>query len=167
MEQYMVKFTGKFTNLKKLGYEFHKLYARNYKVYSKKIPKSFDIWVWVGQGGYIEINDFYSNTKNIVDVIKAIKWDEVKEQIGFLSKEPYKRVFVRFNHSHPERGAILSDQSLEIETILSMPKKYRDNFNAEKYDIAYKKIRETYDREVVVFEESAKTLLAELKLISK
>jgi hypothetical protein len=37
-----MKFTGQFKDLKPMGFTFHKLYARNYKVYMKE---DFSIWV--------------------------------------------------------------------------------------------------------------------------
>lgn len=61
-----IKFIGKFKDLKPMGFTFHKLYARNYKVYEKK-----KIWIWVAHGGYVEIQDFYSLSGYI---LKAI-WD--------------------------------------------------------------------------------------------
>lgn len=61
-----IKFTGDFKQLKPMGFTFHKLYARNYKVYEKS-----KVWIWVAHGGYVEIADFFSLSGYIV---KAI-WD--------------------------------------------------------------------------------------------
>jgi hypothetical protein len=62
----LIKFTGDFKDLKPMGFTFHKLYARNYKVYEKS-----KVWIWVAHGGYVEIDDFFSLSGYIV---KAI-WD--------------------------------------------------------------------------------------------
>lgn len=62
----LIKFTGDFKQLKPMGFTFHKLYARNYKVYEKS-----KVWIWVAHGGYVEIADFFSLSGYIV---KAI-WD--------------------------------------------------------------------------------------------
>lgn len=168
-QNFYLKFTGKFTKLKDLGYEFNKLFANNYKVYHKEIPRSFSIWVWVGNGGYIEINDLYSNTKAFVETVKSINWDEIKPIIGFTSNEPYKRVYIRFSHEHPERGCQVADHHFDIDVIMSFPEeKRKDCFkDTEAYYAAYNKVREYYDREIIVMENSAKKLLAELELISK
>ena len=39
-----MKFTGEFKDLMPMGFRFHKLYARNYRVYEKD-----DMWLWVSQ----------------------------------------------------------------------------------------------------------------------
>lgn len=52
-----IKFTGDFKKLIPMGFEFCKLFASNYKVYHKN-----DIWIWVAQGGYVEIKDLYNNS---------------------------------------------------------------------------------------------------------
>lgn len=164
-----LKFTGNFKKLKAMGYEFQKLYARNYKVYHKQIPRSFRIWIWVANGGYIEIDDLYSNTKSFVETVKSINWNEIKPIVGFTSNEPYKRVYIRFSHEHPERGCQVADHHFDLEVIMSFPEEKRKDYYKDKeaYDAAYNKVREYYDREIVVMENSAKELLAELERISK
>ncbi len=39
-----MKFSGHFRDLIPMGFKFHKLYARNYKVYEKE-----DLWIWVAR----------------------------------------------------------------------------------------------------------------------
>ena len=48
-----MKFIGKFTELKPMGFTFHKLYARNYKVY---MLEDFSIWVSRREFLYRHIN---------------------------------------------------------------------------------------------------------------
>lgn len=61
-----ISFTGDFKKLKPMGFKFHKLFANNYKVYEKN-----GVWIWVAQGGYVEIDDHYDNSgyiaKRILD----------------------------------------------------------------------------------------------------
>ena len=52
-----IKFTGDFKKLIPMGFTFHKLFASNYKVYEKN-----RVWIWVAQGGYVEIKDLYDNS---------------------------------------------------------------------------------------------------------
>jgi hypothetical protein len=40
----LIKFIGDFKDLKPMGFTFHKLYARNYKVYALH-----DLWIWVSR----------------------------------------------------------------------------------------------------------------------
>lgn len=164
-----LKFTGKFPKLKEMGYKLLKLYANNYKVYNKKLEKSFNIWVWVAHGGYIEINDLYSNTKNFVEAIKTINWETVTEQTSFLGAKKYKRMFVRINHSFPERGYLITDKSLELETILSLPEDARKNLGQDDYDLydkSYAEVHKQFDREIRITEETCKELLLELDKIN-
>ncbi len=164
-----LKFTGKFPKLKTMGYKLLKLYANNYKVYNKKLEKSFNIWVWVANGGYIEVNDLYSNTKNFIEAIKTINWETVTEQTSFLGAKKYKRMFVRINHSFPERGYLITDKSLELETILSLPEDIRKKSGEDffpHYNKAYEKSNEQFDREVRITEETCKELLLELDKIN-
>jgi len=69
-KEYFLKPTCKFTDLKKRGYRFEKLYARNYKVYHKEMD-NHDIWLWVAHGGSIEIDGWGQRTKRIVNFINA------------------------------------------------------------------------------------------------
>ena len=161
-----LKFTGKFTKLKEMGYKLLKLYANNYKVYNKKLDKSFDIWIWVAHGGYIEINDLYSNTKNFIEAIKTINWEE---RTSFLGAINYRHMFVRINHSFPERGYLIVDKSLEMEVILSLPENVRKSTGEDfsvHYDKAYAKAHEQFDREVFITEKTCKELLLELEKIN-
>ena len=59
-----IKFTGDFKDLKPMGFTFHKLFARNYKVYEKD-----GLWIWVHRGGYVEIDDHYGNSGYIAEMI--------------------------------------------------------------------------------------------------
>lgn len=59
-----IKFTGDFKDLKHMGFSFHKLFARNYKVYEKN-----KVWIWVHRGGYVEIAGHYGNSGYIAKMI--------------------------------------------------------------------------------------------------
>ena len=59
-----IKFTGDFKDLKPMGFKFHKLFARNYKVYERD-----KVWVGVHEGGYVEIDDHYGNSGYIAKMI--------------------------------------------------------------------------------------------------
>jgi hypothetical protein len=74
------------------GYELKKLYARNYKVYHKKIDQ-IDIWCWVA-GKTIEIKDFYQNSIYILNYYLA---NCDKEDKLMKSKDGSKYLNVRFN----------------------------------------------------------------------
>jgi len=62
-----IKFTGNFKDLKPMGFKFHKLFANNYKVYNKD-----KVWIWVAEGGYVEIGSYYGLSGYI---LKAI-WED-------------------------------------------------------------------------------------------
>jgi hypothetical protein len=67
----LCKFHGKFKDLIPNGFKFHKLFARNYRCYSKSKHEysSQSIWVWQHLGGYIELNDFHDASKTIIESI--------------------------------------------------------------------------------------------------
>jgi len=119
-----VKFTGKFKDLKKMGFKFHKLFARNYKVYEKN-----DIWIWVAHGGYIELNDFYDDSIFIIDMIindtypKREK-DSVFRGMTFFKKGEPKPLFM-----------IKKDDELTGEYVekLTFEERYEDDEYYDKY----------------------------------
>lgn len=65
----LCKFHGKFTELIPAGWKFQKLFASNYRQYSFEVTPYEYIRVWQAHGGYIEIRDFYSATKQIVEAV--------------------------------------------------------------------------------------------------
>lgn len=67
-----IKFTIPVKLLRRRGYEFHKLYASNHKVYWKKFGKGndYDLKLWV-KGRDVEINDWYSRTDLILNWYRA------------------------------------------------------------------------------------------------
>jgi hypothetical protein len=83
MQKY-VKFTGKFTDLIPNGWEFQKLFANNYRQYSKTCDGSKygqGCSIWQHLGGYLEIDDFFSNSHIIVDKVASGKIGEWISQI--------------------------------------------------------------------------------------
>lgn len=69
LDKTVVPFKGDFKELKKLGYAFHKVFARNYKMYSKTIQGK-EIAVWVAHGGYVECCDLFSLSYLVIDLIR-------------------------------------------------------------------------------------------------
>jgi hypothetical protein len=153
-----MKFTGEFKSLCKKGYTFQKLYANNYKCYHKKhIKEGLHFWIWVADGGYIELNDWYNHTEAIVNLIKSIDWSKQELQKSIFGD--YKRVYIRFNHNNSKAGYEIADKGFDIEQFV-----YMRNNNVSM-EVAYEKINEKYDREIYISEESANVLLNELSLI--
>lgn len=160
MENHDLKFTGKFTDLKDKGYTFMKLYANNYKVYNKKLPGGWDFWVWVGDGGSIEIEDYYSNTKNFIDGIKSINWNEIENRKSFSTGKMRKTTFIRFSHANPDRGFKTTKISFDREM------KPNDNNWGESYDEEFDRVREYHDREVRIYQDTAIEILKEIEKIN-
>ena len=160
-----MKFTGTFKNLKNYGYEFMKLYAMDYKVYNKKVNHD-EIWIWVAQGGYIELNDWYQNTEIILNTIKSIDWDRV-EEIDFMGA-PEKYIYVRWNHDSKKEKCKLSKDSLESEYFDMI---YKNNGmdhttkeqRKEFKDVVYKE----HDRDIMVFKGEYDELLSEIEKSQK
>ena len=81
-----IKFTGDFKKLIPMGFTFHKLYASNYKVYEKS-----KVWIWVAHGGYVEIDDFFSNSGYIAVDTHVYR---ISNRLGWVkTKTPDKTEF--------------------------------------------------------------------------
>lgn len=73
-----IEFIGKFKDLIPMGYSFHKLYARNYRVYSKN-----QIWIWVA-GKTVEIKDLsIANSFKIAKLIIDNKYPVYDEYTNY------------------------------------------------------------------------------------
>lgn len=67
-----LRFTGSFSALKKEGFKFQKLYARNYMQWCFDNGEEFGyehISVWKHLGGYVEIIDLYGLSKYVARLI--------------------------------------------------------------------------------------------------
>lgn len=62
------RFYGRFRDLIPAGFAFHRLFAANYRCYSKDIA-GHTIWVWQHHGGYVEIDDWYGHTQAVVTAV--------------------------------------------------------------------------------------------------
>jgi len=88
-------FNGKFKDLKPMGFTFHKLYARNYKVYEKN-----KVWIFVSRRE-IEVKDLYEKSAYIIKLILDNQYPVYKEdtmfgntnQIYFHKGEPKSCIF--------------------------------------------------------------------------
>lgn len=72
MNNKYVKFTGKFPDLIPDGWKFQKLFGRNYRQYSKTCDGeqySQCCRIWQQLGGYLEIEDLFDNSWQIVELI--------------------------------------------------------------------------------------------------
>lgn len=100
-----LKFTGKFTDLKKMGYKFHKLYAMNYKVYIKD-----GILIWVG-GRDIEFNNINHSAK-IAKMILDDTYPVYKEDTGYGDKDG-PGLYIFFEKGYP-RSCIINNETGEV-----------------------------------------------------
>lgn len=84
-----VKFKGPFKELKKNGWTFQKLFARNYRSYSKTCDgKQYGhskLWIWQHLGGYLEVDDFHELSYLVIDFIQTGKY-----------KDGYKKLFTSY-----------------------------------------------------------------------
>lgn len=83
-----IKFVGKFKDLIPIGFSFHKLYARNYKVYTKN-----SVWIWVSRR-VVEIKDLNEvNSYKVASLIINKKYPVYEKDtdykiISFKKGEP-------------------------------------------------------------------------------
>lgn len=111
-----MKFTGKIEDLKKMNFKFQKLYARNYKVYSKN-----DVWIWVAGGFSIEISDFFSNSDVIIDAVLNDTYPLYKEDRLL----PNGQVF--FKKGEP-MGCVMNKKTGELIAYSDFLKKYKTSY---------------------------------------
>jgi len=112
-----LRFTGKFKELIPLGYTFHKLFARNHKVYHKN-----SIWIFVADRDVI-IRDFSGH--NCAAIAKAIinnKYPVYKESINYG--------MIKFEKGEPK--AVMVD--IQKHTITSESQFIKDNGHEYDYD---------------------------------
>lgn len=93
MEQ--LKFNIDTKKLKGMGYTFQKLYARNYKTYSKKVG-CYKVWIWVKDKS-IEVTQFQYNDKNIIAFYEANANSPLFNEISVVFKEPKNYIVVLSN----------------------------------------------------------------------
>ena len=76
----VVNFTGDFKDLIPDGWGFNKLFARNYRCYSKFIELEYGerMWIWQHKGGYVEYKDLFSMTHVLFKVILSGEYKEFK-----------------------------------------------------------------------------------------
>lgn len=113
--------------LKPRGYIFQKLYAADYKSYRKEI-EGYTLWLWV-KSKTIEINDWYSYTKNIIEFYK-----ENFEQWAIENSKLPKPRFAMVLHANHSTGEIkLKDFNEYYKVLLSKNESDFDLYH-EKYD---------------------------------
>lgn len=130
----ILKWKAPISSLLPRGYKFHKLFARNYKVYCKKIG-TYEIWAWVTQRS-LEINDWHHTTKNIIDFYLANKNHPDFDKPGFQrEKRGYIKVQVnretgQVQHfDYEEYYKVLQNKDVE-KAWINWEKKYgKDWFN--------------------------------------
>ena len=127
-----VKFTGKFKDLIPNGWTFQKLFARNYRQYSKtsngeKYGPSFSIWQHLG--GYIEFEDYFSNTSVIFDWVLSGDYKKNQDSLGehkwyttVLNKD--ERKLENFNFT--ERLWENYQNNISTEDLKDFYKKYKE-----------------------------------------
>ena len=74
------EFTGEFKDRIPMGFKFHKLYARNYRVYEKN-----DLWIWVMKRE-VNLKDLHGNSGVIIKLILDGKYPVYKNNSDSTTK---------------------------------------------------------------------------------
>jgi len=117
-----IKFTGDFKKLIPMGFTFHKLFARNYKVYEMN-----KVWIWVAHGGYVEIDDFYNLSGYIVKAIWEGTFPIYKEDVIFGGR--------RFFKKGDRKACMINRKTGEIIERKEFTKRYCDENKEYDYDL--------------------------------
>lgn len=100
-----IKFIGKFADLKKMGYNFHKLYAMNYKVYVKD-----GVLIWVA-GRDVEFNNINHSAK-IAKMVFDDTYPVYKEDTSYGNKDG-PGLFITFKKGEP-LSCIINKETGEV-----------------------------------------------------
>jgi hypothetical protein len=101
--KYYIKFLGKFTDLIPNGWEFCKLYARNYRQYSKscdgeKYGQKCRIWQHLG--GYLELDDLGCDSYLVAKQIQDGKISEwASQHTELFSKKEITRYYLYYDEN--------------------------------------------------------------------
>ena len=91
--QYIVKFTGDFKELKKLGYSFQKLYAKNYMQWDNG-----DISIWK-KGGDVTSTNFHNFFPAIVNFFLSKGVDDISYKKSYANADSfYGYIYVNPNN---------------------------------------------------------------------
>lgn len=118
-----LKFIGKFTDLKGMGYKFHKLYARNYKVYIKS-----NILIWVA-GRDVDFN--MNHSAKVAKMVFDGTYPVYKEDVSYGDKDG-PGLFISFKKGEP-LACIINNETGEVTPHAEFTKKHGYYYNHDVY----------------------------------
>lgn len=121
-----IKFTGDLKQLVPMGFTFHKLFARNYKVYEKS-----KVWVWVAHGGYVEVDDWYDLSGYIVKAIWNGTFPVYEEDVTYGEGEHFTLFFKKGDR----KACMINTKTGEIIERREFTKRYCDENQEYDYDL--------------------------------
>jgi hypothetical protein len=130
-----IKFIGDFKKLIPMGFTFHKLFARNYKVYEKN-----KVWIWVAHGGYVEIDDFYNLSGYIVKAIWEGTFPVYEKDVDYGEKLAWLNI-----KKGDKKPCMINRETGKIIERREFTKKYCDENGEYDYDLY---------REVSIYKET-------------
>jgi len=119
-----LKFTGKFKELMPLGYKFHKLFARNYRVYRKE-----NVWIWVMQREVMIRDLFLPNCAAVAQAIIDNTYPVYEKTIDY----GIPPIHLRFEKGRP-KSVIIDTQE---HTLILRSKFIKENgypYDFERYN---------------------------------
>lgn len=148
MKKY-VKFKGKFADLIPDGWKFCKLFARNYRQYSKTCDGeqySQKCRIWQHLGGYLEIDDLFDFSALIVEQIASGKIEEwATEMRSFFAPHNLEKNYCLIvDHTD---GKIISQYSEEGQAIKRKEYSYFEGkMTKEERQAAGKELNQHFQR---------------------
>lgn len=138
-----IKFTGKWTDLKPLGYKFQRLFANNYICYHQE-----ELWIWK-KGQELEIADCYDDSclilKYLIDnnfklpkfnTFVTHRIEKTCEEVNFR-----KHSFTSILLDLKSKGQTLTDEEMENMSE-EHSKKYKETTLSEKTMLLLKELYE-------------------------
>lgn len=142
---HLVRFKGKFTELIPDGWEFQKLFGRNYRQYHKTCDGSE--WaqgcrIWQHHGGYLEVEDLFDESWIIVKQIMDGRIKEWESQVRDIFSKVPRMDNVYWLKQDKEKHTFYPWHSDEYKTIMKAQWALSDMPEAQRKPAA----RAHYDR---------------------
>lgn len=140
----LLKFHGKFKDLVPAGWEFQKLFARNYRQYCIYPAGEWrdHIRVWQHHGGYVELNDFHGHSEAVIRYMVANGPVAVETPPMLNLKTGLVEAYNSEKHNNMMIYIILERQGADKETLRKAMSEFHDNYrrcNLEDKTVEYLK----------------------------
>ncbi len=154
-----IKFIGRKSDLKGMGYTFQKLFGMNYNCWHKSIDEysSQTVWIW-DKGKQVEIIDLHQNSYIILEevIIKNRSGERLNnDTMSRFMLEMETKTLHDYDFKHTIEYKVATNQiSTDTETLKKAFGEYADKYRTVRIDDKLKDIlRELWQRKMIEISE--------------